>query len=183
MRLFLAINLPADVREHLHNLQEALRTNVRTPASWTRAEQFHITVKFLGEMDQSQCEQLQAALSATSLPSLGSLSAEALQIFPPRGPARIVGAKMSSSGNDALQSAHKHIEDICAAMDIARENRPFRPHVTIARLRAPRRIPDAVHAAVAEHFPGPIFSVASLDLMQSTLDSTGVSYQQLAEFV
>jgi 2'-5' RNA ligase len=182
MRLFLAINLPEEVRHHLRLLQEPLRQAISFPASWTRPEQFHITLKFIGEVEEPFVADLQSALAAEPLPLACSLCATALEIFPPRGPARVLGVKVAADPPEPLQALHQRIESVCASLHIPRENRPFRPHVTLARLRVPRRIPVSTRDQHVHHFPGPSFFLQSIDLMQSVLGPKGSIYTRLAAF-
>src|SRR5437016_5643438 len=110
MRLFLAIELPDDVRDHLVRVQTAL-TPVMPDVAITRAQNLHVTVKFLGEVDDrrtvSLCESLAKIRGAAM-----ELSAQRIECFPMRGPIRIVAAAMEGS-LAALRALHQAIEQRC----------------------------------------------------------------------
>lgn len=182
MRLFLAINLPGDALDHLTELQTSLRECLHSPADWTKRPQLHVTLKFIGEVHDAFVSSLKASLVPDALPRAFDLRATALEAFPNQARARILAAKLTPADTEPLTALHRRFEDACAALDVLPENRPFRPHTTLARMRVPRRLPESVRAATAAAFPGPPFRVATVDLMRSTLSHTGASYECLHRF-
>src|SRR6266550_2352900 len=118
MRLFLAIELPDDVREHLVRVQEALAT-VMPEVAMTRAENLHVTLKFLGEVDDrgtvSLCESLAKIRGAAM-----ELSARGVECYPKRGPIRIIAAGMDGS-LVALRGLHQAIEQRCQFLGFEKE--------------------------------------------------------------
>src|SRR5688572_21710103 len=110
MRLFLAIELPEDVRAHLVRVQEKL-SSVLDGAAMTRPKNLHITLKFLGQVDERGIVALSESLSKISAPAIQLASTE-LECFPPRGPIRIVAARMEGS-EKPLAALHTSIEQRC----------------------------------------------------------------------
>lgn len=181
-RVFCAIALPPEVRaraaEHIARLRDAV-PNVR--ASWDRAEKLHITLKFLGEIEQGRVEALvrAAARAAESAPGF-DLKLEDAGAFPPRGSPRVLwlGVADLSGG---LARLHARLEDECAREGFAREERRFHPHLTIARLRSPegaRRL-AALHQEMG--LEAQYFSVTKLIVMRSELGPGGSRYTELSQ--
>jgi 2'-5' RNA ligase len=180
MRLFLAIELPANARAHLARVQDALKTEL-PGAAFTRAENLHMTLKFLGEADAKKQEALVESIGRIHVDPF-DLAAETLDCFPSRGPIRIVAAALS--GAAALRALHESIEQRCKFLGYQREQRAFRPHVTLARARPvlPARFRQPAADATAALLPGPAFAPAEFVLMQSRLDTAGAKYIMQARF-
>ena len=174
-RVFCAIELPPEVRacatSHAARLREQF-PEVR--ASWPRAENIHLTLKFMGEIARARVEELsQAAERAVKDTQPFNLEIEGTGVFPPRGHTRVLWLGVNDfSGN--LTRLHAHLEDECAASGFKREERPFRPHLTLARVRAPHGSRELAKAHQETAFEGIEFSVTELVVMRSELGA-GVS--------
>src|SRR5438094_94787 len=154
MRLFLAIDLPEDVRDHLAGVRDALRP-ILPKASFAKIENLHVTLKFLGEVDEKKRGELVESLGKIRAGPV-SLAAEKVECFPNRGPVRIVTAALA--GNVApLRALQDSIEQRCKFLGFEREQRAFRPHVTLARARPvlPARFRREAEEATRAIFPGP----------------------------
>jgi 2'-5' RNA ligase len=182
VRVFCAIELPVEVRErvaeHMARLRDAWP---KVRASWERAEKLHITLKFLGEIEQTRVEALMraAARAVEDVPCF-ELSIEGAGAFPPRGNPRVLWLGVTDrSGGLALLA--RRLEDECAREGFAREERPFHPHLTIARLRAP----EGARRLVAFHqemgFEAQGFEVTRLILIRSELGPGGSRYTELSQ--
>ena len=181
LRVFCAVELPDSIRASAGEQIEALRRlapDVR--AGWERPEKLHITLKFLGEIEQARVGALAAAAerAARSLEPF-DLSVEGAGAFPPRGAARVLwlGLKDSTS---ALALLQRRLEDECAAEGFDREARPFNPHVTIARLRLPAGARRLATLHEEKGFARAEFSVRDLVLIRSELGRGGSRYSLLS---
>src|SRR4051812_38779451 len=96
MRLFVAVELPEGERRRLAELPERYRWRGLDASSlnWTREENLHITLKFLGAVGDDQVIAVTDALAQVQPPGRMLVRIEALTFFPPRGPIRIFAAKM-----------------------------------------------------------------------------------------
>ena len=134
LRTFIAIELPADVRARV--VQHIARLRYELPdvrASWSREDNLHLTLKFLGNVPVADIPKVSKAVaSATESVSSFELSFSDCGTFPPRGRPGVLWIGTQGAG---LQPLHAAIEQELAAGGFARESRPFRPHLTIARLR------------------------------------------------
>lgn len=182
MRLFLALNLPAELREAVHRAAAPLR-EVAPALAWTPAERLHLTVRFLGEQPEPAVAPLVEALAAVAgghppaLLGLGRVGA-----FPGWRRARVLW--LGVRPDPRLELLHHDVEVACAALGHPLEGRAFRPHVTVGRVRAGSEPPDAralAQAARGVHLRAEV-EAPSLDLMLSAPAPGGPRYTRLAAF-
>jgi 2'-5' RNA ligase len=185
MRLFVALELPQLERQRLAELRGEYRWEglERAALNWTREENLHITLKFLGEVSDQQVARVADALAVVHVPGLIRLRIEGHSFLPPGGPIRVYVAGVEGE-LDRLAALQAGIELAVAPLGFPRERRAFSPHVTLARPRRERRIAVETRADVAEHQPSPgtEFSVDSFVLMQSDLKPGGPIYTPVARF-
>lgn len=177
LRLFIAIELAADVRAALEaTAQELARCGA--DARWSRGDNLHLTLKFLGNVEPEGVDPLVVALrGAASSVAAQSIWVRGLGVFPdPRRP-RVVWAGIEG---DLLTPLAARVEAACNGLGFAAEARPFRPHVTLARLRSRRGWPAlrARLGEVAERSFGRS-DVKSVDLFRSDLRRDGAVYTKL----
>lgn len=128
-RLFIAIPMPDEVAAQLDRLCVGL------PATrWTDPEQFHLTLRFIGEVEQGTFYEIGEALTAVSHPPI-ELRLKGLGQFPPRGAPQTLWAGMEAP--EALTSLKRRIERALESVGLAPERRKFWPHVTLGRFRSP----------------------------------------------
>jgi 2'-5' RNA ligase len=181
MRLFIAIELPDAVRTAMGKMQERLRPIV--PAKWSRREQLHITLKFLGETQDSQIPEIIAVLQEIVIDQPIRLTTSGIVFFPPHGPVRIVGCAMEDEGNRCASLASR-IDRACHEVGYKLEGRKWTPHVTIGRVkeRTPADIRDQAKVALGRGITPFDFEVSEFSLFESRLDSRGPEYLRLAQF-
>lgn len=178
MRLFFAIDLPAEVKAHVAAACDALALD---RARWrlVRADALHLTLRFLGEVDASLLPALRAIGSGAvaRLPGI-PCSLGTLGTFPRGARARIlwVGLEDRSAGGDLARLA-RALEDGVRGAGFAPEERAFAPHVTIARARTPTRPPALPPAA-----PQASFVARELALVRSHLGPAGSRYELVEAF-
>ncbi|MGD1278688.1 MAG: RNA 2',3'-cyclic phosphodiesterase [Tepidisphaeraceae bacterium] len=181
MRLFVAIELPEVVRQHLQRMQDALRPVI--PARWTKSEQLHVTLKFLGETLDADVPRVIEGLRTIQIEQPIQLSVSGVVCFPPHGLIRIVAAAMADAEGRCVDLA-KQIDTACHDVGFALEHRPWTPHVTIGRVkeRTERDTRDRAAAAIAPMAAGPSWDVEEFALIQSHLDQRGPTYIRAAHF-
>ena len=179
MRLFLAINFPAAARREIATATEPLR-ECAPELGWVAEDRMHLTLKFLGDQPESRLADLSAALATTAgrhhelLMTVGGVGA-----FPNFRRARVVW--MGVSQEPRLELLHHDIEVAFEALGCELEGRPFRPHLTLARVREPlpvERMRELWRAAKRVDYTTD-FIVRSVDLMQSNLSGGGPKYTTL----
>ena len=176
-RVFYAIELPSLVRdnisEHITRLREAMPDS---PASWSRAENIHLTLKFVGEIPSGQVNDLsQAAEQAVSGFSSFEIGIGNTGSFPKHGAPRVLWVGIEDySGKLALLQTK--LDDECLRLGFEKEARPFNPHLTIARLRKPRGARALALAHKKMGFASTEVSVTQLAVIRSELSSEGSKY-------
>ena len=132
VRCFVALDLPAPVRNHLAGL--ATRFGTKGKVKWVPADQLHLTLVFAGDLDRAAVDALADELRQVACPRL-SLQLEGLGHFPPRGEPRVVWAQL---GGDvaALQALYEDLADRAERHGVERDKRGFVPHVTLGRVRS-----------------------------------------------
>lgn len=136
MRAFIAIDFDESIRRKLAGLQDTLRRRAGR-LSWVAPDNLHLTIKFLGEIDACRVETISAALDqiAARIEPF-EIMLRGVGVFPPRGLAHVLWAGVQpivAGAHDPLKALHRASEDGLADLGIAREDRPFSPHLTLAR--------------------------------------------------
>jgi len=176
MRLFVGVDLPGDVKDALSALVERLRAEARD-AKWVPRDNLHLTMSFLGEVDEGQAPGIVDALAEAAANEPGAIDT-ALQgagAFPSPKRARVlwVGLKDPDGRLGALARA---VASGLEPLGFPAEKRPWTPHVTIARFRAPG---DAT-LMVGAHVETKAFTVAAITLFRSRLARPAPKYEPLA---
>lgn len=181
-RLFIGIDISANARQaaaiyidHLRSEAENLRVG------WERPEKLHITLKFLGGIDERELPPLEAALErAASLHDHYTASLVGTGCFPPKGQARILWLGVRDDG-ETVQIASS-VEDEFSKLGYEREKRKFSPHLTIARLREPDRSSELSSLHLSRKFEPIAFEVDEIVLYESRLQPSGSEYSRLKRF-
>lgn len=166
-RLFVAIDLPDLQRRGLRALCHGLSGEVR----WTSPEQLHLTLRFIGEVDEALFLEIKKALADLLFPPF-VLRIQGVGSFPPGRRARVLWAGVDVSPE--LEQLHQLIEERLGRLGLPPEERPFHPHLTLARL--PERLgPEILAAYFARHsrFAVPPFPVDRFHLYSSRLSRFG----------
>lgn len=179
MRLFLAINLPAEVRREIDAATARLRESAPDIA-WVTESRIHLTLKFLGEQPETRVSEIQDAMAAVAARhrelamSLGGVGA-----FPNFRRARVVWLGVMQ--DPRLELLHHDLEVACEKLGFEIEGRPFRPHLTLARVKhhLPEERLRALARVAKQTEYRTDFIVRSFDLMQSDLGASGPAYTTL----
>ena len=180
MRLFVALQIPSMVRKNLAELLVELRALSSQPR-WVRAENLHITLKFIGELPAEKLGALRAALSAVHSDRLVTLDFRGLGFFPNEKRPRVFWAGIQASEN--LEVLASNIDRALEKLGIPSEKRPFSAHLTLARFEPPG-LPEKLPAAIQENATREFGSVATgeFHLIESKLKPSGAEYTTLETF-
>lgn len=176
-RVFCAIDLPELARERLGEQVERLRESVpQAQVSWNRKQNIHLTMKFLGELPVTRVDKLSVAAARTAERfSPFEIDLEGPGVFPKHGPPRVlwIGVRDSSGKLAALGS---RLEDECAKEGFVKEEKPFHPHLTLARLRQRAGAQALATKHKAMHFEPLEVVVHELVVIRSELSKEGSKY-------
>jgi 2'-5' RNA ligase len=196
IRAFLAVELSQELRAELALVQQELKHRIEpelkreTRISWVQPAKIHLTMKFLGDMDEQVIEPLRIALEQAIGSQTGvNLSLERLGAFPRPHSPRVLWVGPSENWEKGAEARrvteiHGAIEQACESLSFSRETKPFSPHLTLARIKAGER-QVGVALAKGEVLDRPLslgsLAMESVVLMKSELKQTGAVYTKLWE--
>jgi 2'-5' RNA ligase len=185
VRLFVALEIPAAVRDNLATLIKDLRALSSQLADksprWVRPENLHVTLKFIGEVAHAELVGIRAALSTVRRDAPLEVRVRRLGFFPDESRPTVLWTGLDSAPN--LSCLAGTIDGALATQGIPKENRSFVPHLTLARF-ALSGIQKQLLAAIrqnSEHEFGS-FRAREFHLIESKLKPSGAEYTSLASF-
>jgi 2'-5' RNA ligase len=177
MRLFFAIELPAMAQAALGRLRSNQDSR---DYRWVDPSLLHLTLAFLGEQPQDRLEALQqVGAAAAGASSQGTLRLGMAGSFGPKRAPRVLWVDLAGD-LEALTVLHTNLAKRLHVADFPVEERPFRPHITLARRR------ETAHGGPPAGWPptvgGSPFALDTLTLMQSRLSPRGPTYTPVFQF-
>jgi 2'-5' RNA ligase len=181
MRLFIAIDLDEAAREAIAVEQARLKKAIgdRSPLKWVRDEQMHLTLVFLGEVPEDRAPRLiQTVEEPIDQPAFDA-SFEGVGMFPPHGAPRVLWIGVAA-GAQKMIALQRELAGRMRQLGIALEDRPFHPHLTLARWRESgsadrRRIGETTKATTIARV-----RIDHATLYRSRLSPSGSTYTPLA---
>jgi 2'-5' RNA ligase len=132
MRIFIALDIPGEVRSGIQEYMS--RAGSLAPgAHWARVGGLHVTLKFVGEASEARVQEMRTALASVKAKPF-TVRFEGVRFFPNPRSARIFWTGVD--GGDELRLLAFAIDAALAKLGIARENKPYHPHLTLARSNA-----------------------------------------------
>jgi RNA 2',3'-cyclic 3'-phosphodiesterase len=176
MRTFVALNLPAAERRQLHDALLPMHER-SLPVRWSSPDAMHLTLKFIGEIDSAEVTPLEGVLrDIAGRHGALDLRIGGLAAFPSLRRANVLWVGIAEG--DALMALQADVELALSRLGYAREQRPFRPHLTVARVRGGARAPDIERFVGGFDYSSTVH-VDTLDLMRSHLGGDGARYEAL----
>jgi RNA 2',3'-cyclic 3'-phosphodiesterase len=192
VRLFVALDIPDQVRAQIGALVAKLRTASRH-ARWARIAGAHVTLKFIGEVPPEKVEPIKVALAAIRLSNPIEMKFRNVGFFPNERRPRVFWAGIEAGAE--LGALAARVEMSLEPLGIAREQRAFSPHLTLARFESPRgtgagsawsppeyltSLQNAISGAGPLEFGSAV--AKEFHLYQSILKPAGAEYTRLATF-
>ncbi|MBC7110187.1 MAG: RNA 2',3'-cyclic phosphodiesterase [Archaeoglobi archaeon] len=173
IRCFVAVNLNDEIKKELEKLQKRFED---LPLKFVKPESMHITLKFLGEVEESRVRRLMEKMEEIRARSF-TLRVEGLGVFPNERVPRVLWAGVSGD----FREVYHEVERITSELGFPKEKRAFHPHVTIARIKylSPSERDEMIGRIKGISFEGGEMRVESIELMKSTLLRTGAVYEPL----
>jgi RNA 2',3'-cyclic 3'-phosphodiesterase len=182
MRCFVAVALPSPVKKLLVQVQEALR-RADAHVTWVGEENLHLSLKFLGDLDEDAVDRLKGALSIEALQWPGmALTYQGIGTFPERGQPRVVWAGCAGD-LQRLAALAGAVERCAEQVGVPRERHPFAAHLTLGRVKSDRNL-KRLMSAIDNQRQVPLGSdqVREFVLYKSTLTDKAPVYEALAAF-
>lgn len=192
IRCFVAVELDDPLRRALADVQHRLRGRIEkalgpdSRVQWVRPESVHVTLKFLGDVEESRISDLEAALRRVAAAHfVGVVEVAGLGVFPDARNPRVLWVGLRE-GSALIVRLAEAVDYAMSEVGFPPESRPFSPHLTLARIKqgggAVGRALESQGLLAESPVLGRL-SVGALALMQSDLRPSGAAYTRLAEFV
>jgi RNA 2',3'-cyclic 3'-phosphodiesterase len=180
MRTFIAIEIPSEIKSALAALQTELR-RASADVSWTKPENLHLTLNFLGEVDEKRIAEVeQACVSSAAEFRPFTLSLNGAGVFPNARRPRTLWAGLSGEVENVV-ALRNRIEEKLALLGFKREEKRFHPHMTIGRLKSNKKARELLALVEAHRLPALSFVVTEIVLMKSELHPAGSEYTRVAK--
>ena len=182
MRCFIAIPLPQNIIRDLSDIQSKLK-QTETDIKWVNSNNIHLTLKFLGYIEDAKIGEISKNLKEAFRKSKGFESALGKPgAFPSISNPRVIWLGISKN-EDKITKLQKIAEDVLEPLGFDRETRAFHPHLTLGRVRSKKNINKLIEqiktpqTSKADPFP-----IEKIILFQSILKPSGAEYTALDEF-
>jgi len=180
IRTFIAVEMSEAVRTKLATLIGRLR-HAGADAKWVAAQNIHLTLKFLGDVDEAKMADVERIVAA-SVAGIAPFEFEVRGTggFPDLRRPRVIFAE-GHDASGALAELHRRLDKAFVDLGVEAEGREFRPHLTLARVRSPRNLKALVEALAK--FADEAFgtqAVSEVAVMRSDLKPEGPTYTKLA---
>jgi len=183
IRAFLAIEPPEDILQAMSRLQEKLKREISGRISWTKPQGQHLTLKFFGDITAEDIKNICAAVenrivSGSSL----NLKIEKMGVFPDARRPQVLWCGVTGDV-EKLSVLQKQLDSDFASIGFPREDRPFRAHLTLGRIKESGGL-SGISETMAKYsaFTAGEFTCKEFVLIQSKLSPQGAVYTKLAEF-
>ena len=182
MRLFTGIALPPHVLDNLARVLKELRP--LAPLKWSPVENLHITSKFIGEWPAARLKELRNALENFTSTGGFEVTIAGFGFFPnPHNPKTLFAAvQAGAQAGPELAELAARIDHILQPLGIAHEQRPYSPHLTLARIKNENTRGLREHIAHMTNFDFGTFQVSEFHLYLSKTGPTGSIYKQLETY-
>ncbi|MBT3387417.1 MAG: RNA 2',3'-cyclic phosphodiesterase [Desulfobacula sp.] len=181
IRAFIAVSLPDVVKQYLSFLQKKL-LNSGIKASFPKPASLHLTLKFLGNISKTDISNIESCMEKAVMGiAVHNLSASGIGVFPSVKNVRVIWAGLSGRTDFTEKLATQLESSLFEEMNIQKEAKLFRPHLTLARVKG--KIPPKTAAQLIKEFStvtGPEFSVFGISLFQSELAPSGAVHKKIA---
>lgn len=181
IRSFIAFELPAAVISLLDHMQQELKS-LRLKARWVRPENIHLTLKFLGNINPADIENIGGAMAdAAAECTPFAMTVDGIGFFPGIKRPRIIWVGLGGATAVLLELQH-NLEDRLATVGFAKENRSFKAHLTLGRIRQAVD-PNTLGRAIEDYsdFGRQQFIADRIILFKSDLKPSGAVYSKLKQ--
>lgn len=183
MRTFIAVDLDPAIKANLFDFIKSLKKINDRDVSWVREDALHLTIKFLGQIDPPNLEEIKKALADVIRPIRSfPLVLKGTGYFPSNPRAiRVLWAGVFQQ--PTLMGLQREIDFRLQSLGIAPENTPFHPHLTLGRVKAAAKLREVL-AEIERHQYSTFgqMDVERITLFESRLKSSGAEYGVLGEF-
>jgi len=183
IRTFLAIEIPKEILDQFERLHYRLDRSMTGVVRWAKPGSIHLTLKFFGNITERDIRSIEDTLKgkASALAPI-PIAVGTMGVFPNLSKPRVLWVGITT-GLRELTATQAEIEAVLEAAGFPREERAYRPHLTLGRMKADRKI-DGLDKAIESNkdFAAGSFTASEMILFRSDLKPTGTVYTALAKF-
>ena len=180
MRTFIAIEIPEIIRKRIADFQEELR-GARASVSWTKPQNIHVTLKFLGDVEESNLSGIVEAVKETALPNkVFTIEVAGQGGFPSMRRPRVLWVGIGR-GSKELKQVAEMLEERLEPLGFESEKRKYTPHLTIGRVKSQSNIGKMADIIGRTSIAAGSFSAKKIVIMKSILHPTGAIYTPYAQ--
>lgn len=176
MRTFIALELPVEIRAKLAHVTGILERSGIFQGSFVGKDNFHLTVKFLGEVSEERLEVIKSALSNVNLPPF-LVKVENIRFFPSQDYIKIIWTGIT--GNE-IKPLCDRVNEQLVNIGFPQDTKLFQAHITLARISGVKDKSLLQKKLASVHFAPIEFKVSELAIFKSELTSRGAVYKKLA---
>lgn len=176
MRAFIAFEIPEEIKKVLIEAQSQLD---KCKAKLKITKDFHLTLKFLGEIDEKKVEEIKKKLNEIKFDSFET-SLTNIGVFPGENSIRVVWVGLNDSENK-ITGLQKEVDSKMETLGFKKDTR-FHPHLTLARIKFVKDKQDFIKSLKEIKIEKKAFEVSEFKLIKSTLTGEGPVYEDLAVF-
>ncbi len=181
-RAFLAIEPPSEIRKEIANIQNRLKRSCPFDVRWVKPEGIHLTLKFFGDISEADIAAI-SGVAERNARTAAPLHFEVknLGVFPSVKRPRVVWIGLAGDTSSLLDLQNK-LEQGFYGCGFPKEERPFRPHLTMGRIKTPKASGDPEKFIQRDDCDAGNFTAFGLSLIKSDLTPQGAVYTKLAWF-
>jgi len=183
IRAFLALDPPEEILREIGRIQDRLRKGIHGDLRWVRPEGIHLTLKFFGDISENAVVNI-SAVAGQAAAAVGpfALVIGGTGVFPDPSRPRVVWLGMNGEVAQ-LVTFQQGLERAFREIGFPPEERPFRPHLTLGRIKSPKGLTGLAEALEKENtVTAGSFTASGLNLFQSDLTPRGAVYTRLAGY-
>ena len=178
MRTFIAVEVPEEVKEKLGQYINTLKGLFDDVVKWVPEKNLHFTIKFLGDIKQSDMSAIEECVSTTVSDFIPfTLEISSIGFFPSEYKPRVLWVG-TDAGADKLLEIYQYLENCLENKGFHRDSKTFSSHLTIGRVRRNRKL---ILPEIFPYFNLVAFNVNELSVIKSTLTPAGPIYEKLFE--
>lgn len=177
-RSFIAVNLPGEIKNYLETWMTEIKNKIGNGVKWVEKENLHLTLHFLGDLENEELEKVKDILKKTIVPKEIKLKIGPTGCFPHQNNPRILFFQCEENKNNYLRELQQKIGRELQKSGFNIDQRPWQMHLTFGRVKSPIKIPDSFKKETASKE----FLIQSIDLMKSNLQPGGPVYTILEKY-
>ncbi|MCS7228479.1 MAG: RNA 2',3'-cyclic phosphodiesterase [Candidatus Kryptonium sp.] len=179
IRTFIAVDVPEKIKDEIFEIEKELMKSASEGVKWEEKEKFHITLKFLGDVNEEAIDSIYKILNE-KLNGFGKFSIiyKGIGAFPDTKNPRVIWIGCEDP-TGKLFELQKIVEEKMSELGFEKEDKEYHPHITLGRVKKPKNIHNLIKKIETINFEARTGEVAEVLIMKSDLKPSGSVYTVL----